>query len=157
MRLASAGSLKAETVPCMLSRLRVSLGVCSFCAVQARYEDIRHSHYMSERTDLNMTRRLTRMIRLSGLPLAGPAHQLRKRFVQATHALCVLQRSCTHGRIVMAMRDLLEGWADTEEEHYQHRLLNVNAVDADSGASAPTRAHAVVQLSAEEFTLCGTA
>ena len=68
-------------------------------------------------TDLNMTRRLTRMIRLSGLPLAGPAHQLRKRFVQATHALCVLQRSCTHGRIVMAMRDLLEGWADTEEEH----------------------------------------
>ncbi len=29
----------------------------------------------------------------------------------------------------MAMRDLLEGWADTEEEHsdpggYQHRLLN---------------------------------
>ena len=87
-----------------------------------------------ERTDLNMTRRLTRMIRLSGMPLAGPAHQLRKRFVQATHALCVLQRSCTHGRIVMAMRDLLEGWADTEEEHYQHRLLNA----AESGASAPT-------------------
>ena len=85
-----------------------------------------------EPTDLNMTRRLTRMIRLSGLPLAGPAHQLRMRFVQATHALCILQRSCTHGRIVMAMRDLLEGWADTEEEHsdvggYQHRLLN--AVD----------------------------
>ena len=30
----------------------------------------------------------------------------------------------------MAMRELLEGWADTEEEHsypggYQHRLLNV--------------------------------
>ena len=82
-----------------------------------------------ERTDLNMTRRLTRMIRLSGMPLAGPAHQLRMRFVQATHALCILQRSCTHGRIVMAMRELLEGWADTEEEHsyvggYQHRLLN---------------------------------
>ena len=95
----------------MLSRLRVSLGVCSFCAVQARYEDIRHSHYMSERTDLNMTRRLTRMIRLSGLPL-GRAHQLRKRFVQATHALCVLQRSCTHGRIVMAMRDLLNAVDD---------------------------------------------
>ena len=43
-----------------------------------------------------------------------------------------LQRSCTRGRIVMAMRDLLEGWADTEELHsypggYQHRLLN--AVD----------------------------
>jgi hypothetical protein len=31
----------------------------------------------------------------------------------------------------MAMRDLLEGWVDTEEEHsdvggYQHRLLNAN-------------------------------
>ncbi len=113
---------------------------------------------MSERTDLNMTRRLTRMIRLSGLPLAGPAHQLRKRFVQATHALCVLQRSCTHGRIVMAMRDLLEGWADTEEEHYQHRLLNA----AESGASAPTRAHAshgarlYNQVRRRSF-LCGTA
>ena len=87
---------------------------------------------MSERTDLNMTRRLTRIIRLSGLPLTGPAHKLRERFVQATHALCVLQRHCTHGRIVIAMRELLEGWADTEEEHtrvggYQHRLLN--AVD----------------------------
>jgi hypothetical protein len=85
-----------------------------------------------ERTDLNMTRRLTRFIRLSGLPLTGPAHQLRMSFVRATHALCILQRSCTRGRIVMAMRELLEGWADTEEEHsrvggYQHRLLN--AVD----------------------------
>ena len=116
-----------HSVPLACARAR-----SAFCAEQARCEDIRHGHYMSERTDLNMTRRLTRMIRLSGLPLAGPAHQLRKRFVQATHALCVLQRSCTHGRIVMAMRDLLEGWADTEEEHsyvggYQHRLLN--AVD----------------------------
>ena len=87
---------------------------------------------MSERTDLNMTRRLRRLIRLSGLPLAGPAHQLRMDYVRATHALCILQRQCTFGRIVIAMRELLEGWDDTEEEHsrvggYQHRLLN--AVD----------------------------
>jgi hypothetical protein len=85
---------------------------------------------MSERTNLNMTRRLERFIRLSGLPLAGPAHQLRMDYVRATHALCILQRQCTFGRIVIAIRELLEGWADTEEEHsrvggYQHRLLNV--------------------------------
>ena len=87
-----------------------------------------------ERTDLNMTRRLTRFIRLSGLPLTGPAHQLRMDFVRATHALCILQRNCTRGRILQACCELLEGWAEREEhEHrstqgsYQHRLLN--AVD----------------------------
>jgi hypothetical protein len=87
---------------------------------------------MSDRTDLNMSRRLRRMLKASGLPRFGPAHQLRMDFVRSTHTLCILQRSCTRGRIVMAMRELLEGWADTEEEHsypggYQHRLLN--AVD----------------------------
>ena len=85
-----------------------------------------------ERTDLNMTRRLTRFIRLSGLPLTGPAHQLRMDFVRATHALCILQRSCTRGKILQACCELLEGWAEREEYHsreggYQHRLLN--AVD----------------------------
>jgi len=38
---------------------------------------------MPERTDLNMTRRLRRLIRVSGLPLSGPAHQLRMDFVRA--------------------------------------------------------------------------
>ncbi len=88
--------------------------------------------HMSERTDLNMTRRLMRFIRLSGLPLTGPAHQLRMDFVRATHALCILQRSCTRGKILQACCELLEGWAEREEHHsreggYQHRLLN--AVD----------------------------
>ena len=68
-----------------------------------------------ERTDLNMTRRLTRFIRLSGLPLTGPAHQLRMDFVRATHALCILQRTCTRGRILQACCELLEGWAEREE------------------------------------------
>ena len=61
------------------------------------------------------------------------------RFVTLTHALLILQRQCTHGRIVIAMRELLEGWAHTEEEvgasypgGYQHRLLNaVDDVCAD--------------------------
>ena len=102
-------------------------------ALLPRFMAVRACHLsMSERTDLNMTRRLRRLIRLSGLPLAGPAHQLRMDYVRATHALCILQRQCTFGRIVIAMRELLEGWDATEEEHsrlggYQHRLLN--AVD----------------------------
>ena len=63
------------------------------------------------------------------MPRTGGAHWLRMRYVQLTHALLILQGQCTRGRIVMAMRELLEGWADTEEEHsyvggYQHRLLN---------------------------------
>ena len=77
-----------------------------------------------------MSRRLRRMLKASGLPLAGKAHWLRMRYVQLTHVLLMLQGQCTRGRIVMAMRDLLEGWGDTEEENtdvggYQHRLLNV--------------------------------
>ena len=83
----------------------------------------------ASRNDLNVSRRLRRMLRASGLPRVGKAYHLRMRYVQLTHVLCILQRSCTHGRIVMAMRELLEGWADTEEEHsdvggYQHRMLN---------------------------------
>jgi hypothetical protein len=82
------------------------------------------------RKDLNVSRRLRRMLKASGLPLAGKAHWLRMRYVQLTHVLLMLQGQCTRGRIVMAMRDLLEGWGDTEEENadvggYQHRLLNV--------------------------------
>ena len=87
---------------------------------------------MSERTDLNMTRRLRRFIRVAQLPLTGPAHQLRMDFVRATHALCILQRDCTRDRVLQACCELLEGWSDREELHsreggYQHRLLN--AVD----------------------------
>ena len=95
------------------------------------------SDVQSDRTDLNVSRRLRRMLKASGLPQTGPAHHLRMRFVQLTHALLILQRQCTHGRIVIAMRELLEGWAHTEEEvsypgGYQHRLLNaVDDVCAD--------------------------
>ena len=82
---------------------------------------------MPDRTDLNVTRRLTRMLKASGLPRSGRAHCLRMRYVQQTHVLLILQKACTRGRIVMAMRNLLEGWADTEEEHpdYHRRLLNL--------------------------------
>jgi hypothetical protein len=84
----------------------------------------------SERNDLNVSRRLMRMLKASGLPRVGKAHALRKRYVQAMHALLVLQGQCTHNKIVRAMRELLEGWAATEEDRtevgsYQHRLLNV--------------------------------
>ena len=58
------------------------------------------------------------------------------RYVQLTHALCILQRRCHSGSIISAMGYLLEGWDDTDEEHsdvggYQHRMLN--AID-DMGA-----------------------
>ena len=67
------------------------------------------------------------MLKDSGLPRIGRAHSLRMRYVQQTHALLILQKACTRGRIVMAIRNLLEGWADTEEEHpdYHRRLLNL--------------------------------
>jgi hypothetical protein len=86
------------------------------------------------RNDLNVSSRLRRMLKASGLPSVGPAHILRMRYAQVTHVLCLMQRHCTHGRIVLAMRELLEGWTDTEEEDtrvggYQDRLLNaVNAI-----------------------------
>ena len=85
---------------------------------------------MSDRNDLNVSRRLRRMLQAAGLPRVGRAHVLRMRFVQVTHMLLILQSQCTHDKIVGAMRELLEGWAATEEEHsevggYQHRLLNV--------------------------------
>ena len=83
---------------------------------------------MSDRNDLNVSRRLRRMLKASGLPSVGAAHELRMRFVDMTHAMLVLQGRCTHHAIVWAMRQLLEGWAATEEEHaqpggYQHRLV----------------------------------
>jgi len=79
------------------------------------------------RNDLNVSRRLRRMLKASGLPRIGYAHWLRMRYVELTHVLLILQRQCTRGRIVMAMRDLLEGWADTEEVQpdYHRRLLNL--------------------------------
>ena len=82
---------------------------------------------MVHRRDLNVTRRLTRMLKVSGLPRIGRAHWLRMCYVQLTHVLLIMQGQCTRGRIVMAMRDLLEGWADTEEEQpdYHRRLLNL--------------------------------
>jgi hypothetical protein len=86
----------------------------------------------SNRTDLNVSQRLRRMLKASGLPRIGKAHSLRLRFVQVKHALLILQGQCTHHNIINAMRDLLHGWVPTEEHHsevggYQHRLLN--AVD----------------------------
>jgi hypothetical protein len=82
------------------------------------------------RNDLNVSGRLRRMIKAAGLPRVGRAHILRMRYALVTHVLCLMQRNCTHGRIVFAMRELLEGWTDTEEEDtrvggYQHRLLRV--------------------------------
>jgi hypothetical protein len=84
---------------------------------------------MSDRRDLNVSRRLRRMLKASALPRVGKAHVLRMRYVQLTHTLCILQCHCTRGRIVSAMSEILEGWAYTEEGHsdvggYQHRLLN---------------------------------
>ena len=84
---------------------------------------------MSDRNDLNVSRRLRRILKDAGLPQVGGAHVLRMRFVQVTHVLLVLQNQCTHYNIGMAMRELLEGWSSAEEEHsevggYQHRLLN---------------------------------
>ena len=64
---------------------------------------------MSERTDLNMTRRLRRMLKASALPRVGKAHSLRMRYIYVIHALCTLQRHCTRGRIVKAMQVLLHG------------------------------------------------
>ena len=85
---------------------------------------------MPRRNDLNVSRRLTRMLKASGLPRDGPAHVLRMRFVQVTHALLTLQGQCTYRNVIRAMRELLEGWSLAEELHcrpggYRHRLLNV--------------------------------
>ena len=82
------------------------------------------------RNDLNVSRRLKRMLRASGLPRDGQAHVLRMRYVQVRHVLLILQLACTPHNVVKAMRELLEGWTETEEQHsrvggYQHRLLNV--------------------------------
>ena len=84
----------------------------------------------ASRNDLNVSRRLRRMLRASGLPRVGSAHVLRMRHVQVTHVLLILQLACTPLNIVMAMHELLEGWSPAEEQHsrvggYQHRLLNV--------------------------------
>ena len=84
----------------------------------------------SSRTDLNVSRRLRRMLRPSGLPRVGAAHSLRMRYVQVTHVRLVLHGNCTHESIVKAMHELLEGWSPAEEQHsevggYHHRLLNV--------------------------------
>ena len=72
---------------------------------------------MSDRRDLNVSRRLRRMLKASALPRVGKAHVLRMRYVQLTHTLCILQCHCTRGRIVSAMSEILEGWAYTEEGH----------------------------------------
>ena len=84
----------------------------------------------SDRTDLNVSRRLRRMLKASGLPRIGKAHLLRMRFVQVLHVLLLLQGDCTHHKIISAVRELLDGWVPSEEHHsnpggYQHRLLNV--------------------------------
>ena len=83
----------------------------------------------ASRNDLNVSRRLRRMLKASGLPRVGKAYHLRMRYVQLTHVLCILQRRCNCGSIISAMSYLLEGWDATEEQHsnvggYQHRMLN---------------------------------
>ena len=83
------------------------------------YIGVVQAYSMSDRNELNVSRRLRRMLKASGLPSVGAAHELRMRFVDMTHAMLVLQGQCTHHAIVRAMRQLLEGWAATEEEHAQ--------------------------------------
>jgi hypothetical protein len=88
------------------------------------------SDVQSDRTDLNVSRRLRRMLKAAGMPRKGKAHLLRMRFVQVMHVLLILQGDCTHLKIISAMRELLDGWVPSEEHHsapggYQHRLLNV--------------------------------
>ena len=86
---------------------------------------------MSDRSsNLNVSRRLMRMLKVSGLPRVGGAHTLRMRYVQVKHALLILHGKCTRENIAMAKQELLEGWSSDEEQHsevggYQHRLLNV--------------------------------
>ena len=85
---------------------------------------------MCDRRNLNVSRRLMRMLKVSGLPRVGGAHTLRKRYVQVKHALLILQGKCTRESITKAKQELLEGWSSDEEQHsevggYQHRLLNV--------------------------------
>ncbi len=88
------------------------------------------SHTMCDRRNLNVSRRLMYMLKVSGLPRVGGAHTLRKRYVQVKHALLILQGKCTRESITKAKQELLEGWSSDEEQHsevggYQHRLLNV--------------------------------
>ncbi len=64
---------------------------------------VRVAQGMTHRSDLNVSRRLTRMLKASGLPRIGRAHWLRMRYVQQTHVLLIMQGQCTRGRIVMAM------------------------------------------------------
>ena len=85
---------------------------------------------MSDRSNINVSRRLMRMLKVSGLPRVGGAHTLRLRYVQVKHALLILHGKCTRVNIAMAKQELLEGWSSDEEQHsvvggYQHRLLNV--------------------------------
>jgi hypothetical protein len=92
--------------------------------------DIVNMSRRKDRKDLNVTRRLTRMLKAAGLPRVGGAHVLRMSYVNVTHSLHALQGECTYQNVVRAMRELLEGWSLAEEEHslpggYQHRLLNV--------------------------------
>jgi hypothetical protein len=54
------------------------------------------------------------MLKASSLLRVGKAHVLRMRYVQMTHTLCILQCHCTRGRIVSAMSEILEGWADAQ-------------------------------------------
>ena len=111
--------------------------MCVACGLRLVYKRNRERMYigvvqagsMSDRNDLNVSKRLRRMLKASGLPSVGAAHELRMRFVDMMHAMLVLHGQCTHHAIVRAMRQLLEGWAATEEEHaqpggYQDSLLN---------------------------------
>jgi hypothetical protein len=57
------------------------------------------SHTMCDRRNLNVSRRLMYMLKVSGLPRVGGAHTLRMRYVQVKHALLILQGKCTRESI----------------------------------------------------------
>jgi hypothetical protein len=72
---------------------------------------------MSDRSNLNVSRRLMRMLKVSGLPRVGGAHTLRMRYVQVKHALLILNGKYTRESIAKAKQELLEGWSSAEEQH----------------------------------------
>ncbi len=66
----------------------------------------------------------------AGVSTRGLSSKHRLSYVQATHAMLILQGQCTCENVIRAMREVLEGWSLAEEGHsrpggYQHRLLNV--------------------------------
>ena len=61
---------------------------------------------MCDRRNLNVSRRLMYMLKVSGLPRVGGAHTLRMRYVQVKHALLILQGKCTRESIAKAKHEI---------------------------------------------------